>query len=450
MKKLRPWLTSAWFIGLFAVHFLRTWSTNPNPWHDFPRVFLGALGNYLSLYSIIASFIVIILLYVDWNQQATLQTPAPIGSGVRFERLGAKDLRVLIVWILLGALGAFVAWRYFFQALPEASINFQVSRNEALNRAKNFLTQRGASLEGYQSTIVFSVDDNAKTYLERTVGLEQANRMMSSDVNVWYWEVRFFRPQQKEEFRANINPEGRIVGYQHIVEEARSGASLERDASQKIAEQYLNAQYGELLAQYDFLPEQSNSTERPNRRDWSFTWQRRGFHVPENPNGAPYRLTVSVQGDRVGGANEFLKVPDPWVRDYQRIRSSNDFIESIAIIPYMLLLSAAFWFIFELSRRGALRWSSPLWIGLFFALLWFFMTVCNWPLIRAEYDTNASYSAFTISQIAYAALLSVVQALLVTIAVAPGEPLYRVSQPSRIKLNFAWRWPALRSKEFFV
>jgi membrane protease YdiL (CAAX protease family) len=378
------------------------------------------------------------------------EIPAPIGSGTRIERLGAKDLRVLIVWILLGALGVFVAWGYFFQAFPEASINFQVSRDEALNRAKSFLTQHGASLDGYQSTIVFSVDDKTKTYLERTVGLEQANKLMSSEVSAWSWEVRFFRAQQKEEFRANINPEGRIVGYSHVIEEARAGAKLERDTAQKLAEQYLSAQYGSNLIRYDFLPEESNSTERPNRRDWSFTWQRRGFHEPDDPNGAPYRLTVAVQGDQVGGSTEFLKVPEPWQRDFDRMRSRNDLIESIAIIPYMLLLSAAFWFVFELSRRGALRWSSPLWIGVFFALLWFFMSVCNWPLIRAEYDTNSSYSAFTISQIAYAALLSVVQALLVTIAVAPGEPLYRISQPSRFQLFKAWRLPGLRSKEFFI
>jgi hypothetical protein len=67
------------------------------------------------------------------------EIPGPFGTGTRFERLGAKDLRVLIVWILLGALGVFVAWRYFFQAFPEASINFQVSRDESLNRAKSFI-----------------------------------------------------------------------------------------------------------------------------------------------------------------------------------------------------------------------------------------------------------------------------------------------------------------------
>jgi membrane protease YdiL (CAAX protease family)/flagellar basal body-associated protein FliL len=378
------------------------------------------------------------------------EIPTPIIPNPRIERLGAKDLRVLVAWILLGAIGVFVAWHYYFQAFPEASINFQVSRDEALNRAKTFLTLQGASLDGYESTIVFSVDDNVKTYLERTVGLEQANKLMSTEVNAWHWEIRFFRPQQKEEFRADVNPEGRIVGYEHIVEEARAGASLEREAAQSLAAKYLDAQYGADLARYDFLTEESNPTERPNRRDWNFTWQLRGFRAPDNSDGAPYRINVSVLGDKIGGATEFLKVPEAWQRDFQRMRSRNDLIESIAIIPYMLLLSAAFWFIFELSRRGAMRWSSPLWIGIFFALLWFFMSISNWPEIRAGYDTNSSYSAFTLGQIAYAEVLSIVQALLVTIAVAPGEPLYRVSQPSRIQLFKSWKLPGLRSKEFFT
>src|SRR5579864_7080956 len=273
------------------------------------------------------------------SEEVVSEIPAPIGTAARFERLSAKDFRVLTVWILLGALGLFVAWRYFFQAFPEASINFQVSRDEALNRAKTFLTQRGVLLDGYESTIVFSVDEKTKTYLERTVGLEQANRLMSSEVSAWYWEVRFFRAQQKEEFRANISPEGRIVGYEHIIEEARAGAKLEREGAQKLAEQYLSAQYGSDFAQYDFLPEESNPTERPNRRDWSFTWQRRGFHEPDSPEGAPYRLTVAVQGDQIGGSREFLKVPEPWQRDFDRMRSRNDLIETIAIIPYICLLS---------------------------------------------------------------------------------------------------------------
>src|SRR6266852_7746445 len=90
------------------------------------------------------------------------------------ERLGANDKKVLLIWILAGLLGAGVAHKYFFQAFPEASVEFKVPRAAALEQAKKFAIAQGAPLNGYDSTIVFEVDDTAKTYLEREVGLAQA------------------------------------------------------------------------------------------------------------------------------------------------------------------------------------------------------------------------------------------------------------------------------------
>lgn len=372
-----------------------------------------------------------------------------IAGGPRLERLGARDLRVLLIWIFAGLLGAGVAWRYFFQAFPEASVNFQISRDEALSRGRQFISNQKIQLEGYESTIVFSVDDNTKTYLERTVGLERANELMSHGINTWHWEIRFFRPQQKEEFSTQVSPEGQIVGYGHIIEEARKGEHLERDAARTVAEQFLHDQYRPDLTGYDFLPEEANSSERPNRRDWSFTWQLRGFHAPDGADGAPYRLRVTLHGDEVGSAEEYLKIPDSWTRDYARIRSANDFLVQLAVLPYLSLFGAAFWIIYELSRRNQLHWSSALKLGLFFTVLWLALSMNNWSSTRAAYETDASYSAFVFEQVAAAIGLAILQAALVTIAFAPGEPLYRASQPQRLRLIAVLKLPALRSKEFF-
>src|SRR6202022_903509 len=101
---------------------------------------------------------------------------------------------------------------YFFQAFPEASVQFKVSRTAALDQARQFAMAQGAQLDGYQSSIVFDGDEEAKTYLEREVGLKQANQMMTSDVHIWYWQTRFFRPLQKEEFDVRVDPAGGVVG----------------------------------------------------------------------------------------------------------------------------------------------------------------------------------------------------------------------------------------------
>ncbi len=365
------------------------------------------------------------------------------------ERLKASDARVLLLWVLLGLVGAGVAFKYFFEAFPEASVDFRVSRTAALEAARNFLTAQGYRLEGYPSSIVFRVDDDAKTYLEREVGLEQANRLMATEVSVWYWQARFFRPGQKEEFEVRVSPAGRVVGMTHAIEEAREGARLDGEAARAAAEAFLRTRYHADLAAYDFLREEANSNERPRRRDWTFTWERRGFKAPQKPDGAPYRLRVTVQGAQADGCKEFLKVPEAWQRDYERLRSSNDFYESVAVVPYALLQGALLWALVELGRRGLIRWRGALKLGVVLAVLFFAMYANQWPLARASYDTNTSYSGFFVSRIIFAALMGLGIGLVVALTMAGGEPLYRRNQPEQLRLGAAFSIPGMRSKAFF-
>src|SRR5215467_13324466 len=173
------------------------------------------------------------------------------------DRLTSSEKRALLLWIAAGIIGLLFAHKYFFQAFPEASVNFQVSRREALSRARKFVTGSGENLAGYKSSIIFDVDEDAKVYLERQLGLREANRLMSSELSIWYWEVRFFKPQQEEEFEVRVSPSGQVVGYDHKVEESRSGALLERVAAQTSAQNYLSAKLGIDLKGWDLLQEEA-------------------------------------------------------------------------------------------------------------------------------------------------------------------------------------------------
>jgi membrane protease YdiL (CAAX protease family) len=374
-----------------------------------------------------------------------LFVPAPLEECLPLERLDKNDAKVLLIWILAGIFGASVAYTFFFRAFPEASVEFKVPRAGALTAAKQFAVAQGAQLNGYDSSIVFEVDDTAKTYLEREIGLQQANQIMQNQVHVWYWQTRFFRPLQKEEFDVRVDPAGGIVGYNHELEETAPGARLERVAAQTVAESFLRDTLNIDLSQYDFREQEANLTERPARRDWSFSWERRGFHAKD----APYRLVVTLAGDRVSGYNEFLKVPEMWTRDYEHLRSSNNTLEFIAFIPYTFLIGGCLYVIISLGRRDLLDWRIGLALGAFLTVLFFIMTMNQWPLDRAGYDTNTPYSSFFLSQAGIAALTSIVSALLVVLAIVPGEPLYRILQPNKLRLNVGFTLPGIRTKEFF-
>jgi hypothetical protein len=311
-------------------------------------------------------------------------------AGVPGERLSGSEKRALLLWVALGIVGTIFAYKYFFRAFPEASVDFRVTRGEALKRAQSFVAGLGENVDGYRSAIVFSVDDDAKTYLERELGLQQANQLMSSQLHIWYWDVRFFRPQQEEEFFVRMSPAGNVVGYTHKIEEARAGAALDRAAAQAGAQNFLVSKLGLDLNQWDFLPEEANSTKRPNRVDWDFTWEKHGFRAKD----APYRLTVALQGEHVGGSQEYLRVPEAWQRSYQRLRSGNDTLALVFTVPYIMLLGIAVWLAFRLTNAGQSSWRGAIVLGLVVAGLLFLQGLNDWPLWSASYNTNSSYGGF--------------------------------------------------------
>jgi membrane protease YdiL (CAAX protease family) len=360
-------------------------------------------------------------------------------------QLSGREKTALILWMLAGVVGLWYAQRHFFEAFPEASVNFKVTRGEALDRARNFVESLANSTAGYRSVIVFGVDDNAKTYLEREVGLKEANRLMASEVNVWHWQVRFFKPEQEEEFLVGVSPEGKITGYVHKIPEARAGAEPARDSAQQTAQNFLTARLGKVATDWEFLPEQANSARKPNRLDWSFTWEKHGFKAKD----APERLTIALNGGEVGAAHEALKVPEQWERDYRHLRSTNEFYNTIAIIPYLLLLGGVLWYGIQLTRRGQTSWRLALQLGVIVAVLLTAMQLNRWPLDVFGYNTDSSYSSFAIQQILGALAFGVVSALTVSLVLPGGEPFYREAQPHLLRLKKALSWRGLRSKEFF-
>jgi len=315
--------------------------------------------------------------------------------------LSGREKRALILWVLAGIVGLWYAHAHFFEAFPEASVNFKVTRGEALARAKSFVESLGQNVDDYRSVIVFGVNDNAKTYLEREVGLKEANRMMSSEVNVWNWDVRFFRAKQEEEFRVGVSPQGNITGYQHKLPEARAGGQPSREAAEKTAQEFLVGRLGKPANDWDFLSEEANSEKKPNRADWSFTWEKHGFRAKD----APERLQISLQGDEIGGASETLKVPEQWERDYAHLRSTNVFYNQVAVIPYLILFGACLWMGIQMTRRGQTNWALALQLGAIVAVFLTAMQLNHWPIDLYQYDTNSAYGSFAILQVMGALLL---------------------------------------------
>ena len=360
------------------------------------------------------------------------------------ERLRPADARFLLICFLLLAATVWFSARYFYRAFPEASIDFRVTNEQARVVAENFLSEQGLKLTGYRRASRFHYDETAKTFLERELGLEQANRLMGRRVRLWRWSWRWFRPLQKEEFRVDVTPAGEPAGFEHQIPEAAARPSLTAEQARDVAERFLRDTMHRDPAGLDFV--EGSSVTRPARTDHTFTWKEHDFDIQD----ATYRLEVTVLGSEVGGYREYLKVPESWTRAYEGLRSRNLTAQTIDTGLLMLLAVALLVVILLRVRRRDIRWRRAAVVGGIGGLLYF---LANWngqPLAEFSYPTTDSYASFVAQEFLRNLMGALAAAGLLFVLTAGAEPLYRESYGARISLGNLFRPAGLRTKKFFL
>ena len=112
-------------------------------------------------------------------------------------KLTSAQLKIIVIAAAVAVLSLGISLKYFRRTFPEASLDLRVGRGESEAIALKFLTDRRVQLEAYRHTFIFTYDDQAKLYLERTLGLERMNQLTAGPVHLWRWSHRWFKPQQE-------------------------------------------------------------------------------------------------------------------------------------------------------------------------------------------------------------------------------------------------------------
>jgi len=360
------------------------------------------------------------------------------------ERFVPSDYRfIAICAVLLGACVWYTAGN-FYRAFPEASIDFRVSRADAKPIAAQFLEAQGYHFEGYRDASSFTYDDDAKTFLEREAGLEKANQLLGTRVHLWRWAFRWFRPQQKEEFRADVTPGGLVVGFEHKIAEDAARPDVTPDEARTLAESYLRTRVHREPAALDFV--ESSSITRPHRTDRTFTWKERDFDVHDGT----YRIAVTLLGNEIGSYSEYLKIPDWWTRDYERLRSKNNEAQVIDTFALVVLMVALIAVIAVRVRRQDVRWRRAAIAGAIGMALSFLSSLNEFPLAEYGYPTTDAYSSFVIQRLLEAVLTALAWGGAIFVIAAGAEVLYREAYPGKVSLGSLFSRKGLRTKRFFL
>ena len=359
---------------------------------------------------------------------------------LRFTR---RDWLLIGVCVVLTALSVAVIVRYYHAAFPEASIDFKYDRRTSRAIAEKLVAAQKFDARGMKHAVRFDSDYYARIFLERSLGLERAGRVMRDDVRVWYWHHRWFRPLQEEEISVDVAPTGEIVAFTHKIPEERAIPDPGGLRARRSTEEFLRA----IGVRADNLRLVSTSERRlPKRVQRIYTWESTSIR----PANAPYRHTVIVDGDRVTGYSQRVKVPDAWMRSYREMRAKNVATGRIDLIfTGALMIAAVVVFVVRL-RRGDLHLRFLLGIGIASVILTAGVALNSMPAQFAHYDTQTSYAAF-LAELAFFAIVECLgTAMLLIVVCGAGEVLYRQRAPGHLALPRIWNRRALGSRRVFL
>ena len=261
-------------------------------------------------------------------------------------RLSFKEWFVLVISVCI----SFALWFKF--SYPQFSfVDLSVDRHQAIAKAESFLQARGVATDSYLKAVVFSSDDWADRYLQKTIGqVQEKNFIEKYDYELFSWQIRFFREFQKEEYIVEISSRsGKVISFLHLIEDIAPREPVEKEIARINAEGFLRENFSVNFDDYDFHEEKTQRYEQ--RTDYNFSWERKGVYIPwkENEGGAKLLIGVTVSGNEIrkfsGGS---LDIPEKFHRYIERQMIFGEYLFSLYFIMFAFLIAQS---IIVITRR---------------------------------------------------------------------------------------------------
>ncbi|MGH9470548.1 MAG: hypothetical protein ACRD1N_09420, partial [Terriglobia bacterium] len=273
------------------------------------------------------------------------------------------------------------------------SVKVGVARLQAIRTARAFLKSRGADPASYRSVawIESNVDPLAARYFLDHLSVPKTNRVLRRASRLFLWEVRFFRPLQKEERLVFLGvSDGKVFAWQHIIDENAPGASLSPAQAIALGESAVT-DHGYHLS--EFVLQESQAEKRKAREDYTLVWQARPGD-PRNIAQALYRLRVDIAGNQLVSFSRGYKLPENWVREQQSTTAANFALLALAVLFGAGLIAGGVWLLVKRVRSGAIRWVPSLKAAILLTVVLALDALNGLSALGREYNTSVTLSNF--------------------------------------------------------
>jgi hypothetical protein len=253
------------------------------------------------------------------------------------------------LWLTLVALAAGAFLVASLDSLwPLAPIEMTRPGAELEPIARAFLASEGVELPRAAAASSLRVDEDLLDYLQRAFGLEGTNDRVRAGLPIYRYAVLFKTPGDPDSTWVWIHPSGVPLGWGRTFQDDAPGARLEEEPARARATDALARLRLDLRG---WEPRGTSSIDRPERRDYRFTWERELSAEPELRE----RLSVDVAGEAIAVVDRRLLVPDSASRAARRRDAPAVALQVAGALAVAVAGLAALIVFLTRLRRGAIE-----------------------------------------------------------------------------------------------
>lgn len=354
-------------------------------------------------------------------QPKTAAVPCEASSEARADRPSSIPTRTLYGFVIAGIIGL-VGWAVTTPFRADTP-SFTVGRSSITETAPQTLQEKQIDPKKwyqmvYAITQLEQYPDPIKRhrFIWQKGGKELYRTFINSYLSPQLFVARFVTwegsvTERSEEHHLYFMPDGSFRRYTHKVPEATPGASLSKKEAKKKALEIITQQFNRTK---DQLKEVSAvATKQPERLDWKVIYASTTDYPLDEGEA---RLEVSIAGDEVVDAYQYIHVPEQWERAYENKQAFSTIINMLCmLIVYILFLACAF--------LAFTRWKIHATSALFFnfaglSMILLFGLFNYWPSVIAMFNTSQPFTDQLFRIFSISAVMTVLQAAMLAVIIS--------------------------------
>jgi hypothetical protein len=237
--------------------------------------------------------------------------------------------------------------------------------------------------------LIPGLSEDAARYVLDHGGPPALKRLTERQAPLAYWVVRFFRPEQKDEWKILVDARrARVVAFIHpIAEDAAAGPPPSAEDAKRRAFEAAG-KLGYPASAYSML--EVGTEARPHRVDTTVVLESK----PSGVGDARPRLTATFHGPSLAGFLPTIQIPETFVREARKSSSAEILLKGVKIVAAGGLVGLGVILFLRRVREPGFRWRSLVRPMVLAAAVAGLGIVNAWPSLFRAYDTERPMNLF--------------------------------------------------------